>query len=217
MSSILIVEDTADIREWVTTALELDHHTVRAAVDGEEGLTFYKERKPDLIILDVMMPKKNGWQVLREIRERDKLTPIMMLTARSLESDKVQGLAFGADDYMTKPFGVRELRARVAALLRRAGVNQSAADTDVIRFGTLKIDVKTQTEFSKLELAILKFLSAHPNEVVGREKMIVGIWGNTYDGTNRTLDTRVASLRKKLGPAAKCIQTIYGEGYKYVP
>ena len=217
MSSILIVEDTADIRDWVTTALELDHHTVRAAVDGEEGLTFYKERKPDLVILDVMMPKKNGWDVLREIRETDKVTPIMMLTARSSESDKVQGLAGGADDYMTKPFGVRELRARVTALLRRCGVNQSAAQAEVIKFGPLTIDVKTQTEYSKLELSILKFLAAHPYEVVNRETMIVGIWGNNYDGTNRTLDTRVASLRKKLGPASKCILTIYGEGYKYVP
>ena len=222
MTDILLSEDDPDIREWVGVALERDNVRVRSCADGEAALVAYREKRPDLLILDVMMPKKSGWDVLLEIRERDRHLPIMMLTAKSSESDKVQGLGIGADDYMTKPFGVRELRARVAALLRRSGVNMSGGGARTFAFAGLKVDAQQrklgEIELTELETAVLRFLAAHPGEAVSREKMIAGIWGNTYDGTNRTLDTRIAALRKKLGPALSGhIETVYGTGYRYLP
>lgn len=219
MTDILLAEDDADIREWVAVALENDNARVRACADGEAALAAYREKRPDLAILDVMMPKKSGWDVLMEIRERDRQVPIMMLTAKSSESDKVQGLGIGADDYMTKPFGVRELRARVAALLRRSGVGKGGA-ANTFKFAGMKVDVARRKlgaiDLTDLETQILRFLAAHPSEVVPRETLITGIWGNTYDGTNRTLDTRIAALRKKLGASARAIETVYGAGYRYV-
>lgn len=220
MTDVLFAEDDADIREWATVALEMDNVRVRACPDGEAALVAYREKRPDVMILDVMMPKKSGWDVLLEIREHDKLLPIMMLTAKSTESDKVQGLGMGADDYMTKPFGVRELRARVAALVRRSGVAKGGS-ANTFKFGGMKVDVDRRAigdiAITELEANILRFLAAHPGEVVSRESMIAGIWGNTYDGTNRTLDNRILSLRKKLGPAASRIETVYGSGYRYKP
>lgn len=219
MTDILLAEDDPEIREWVAVALEQDACRVRAYANGISALAAYREKHPDLIVLDVMMPGKSGYDVLMEIRDRDKAVPVLMLTAKSSESDKVQGLGIGADDYMTKPFGVRELRARVAALLRRSGVNASGS-RDVFKFGGLTVDMARrklgEIELTGLEAAILKFLSAHPGEAVSREKMIAGIWGGNYDGTNRTLDNRILALRKKLGRFACLIETVYGTGYRYV-
>lgn len=222
MTDILLAEDDPDIREWVGVALERDNARVRACADGEAALVAYREKRPDLMILDVMMPKKSGWDVLLAIREHDRHVPIMMLTAKSSESDKVQGLGIGADDYMTKPFGVRELRARVAALLRRSGVNMSGSGSRTFAFAGHKVDADRrklgEIDLTELETDILRFLAAHPGEAVSRENMIAGIWGATYDGTNRTLDTRIAGLRKKLGPAlSRHIETVYGTGYRYLP
>ena len=227
MTDILFAEDDPQIREWVAYSLERDHHRVRSVADGEAALTAYAEKRPDLVILDIMMPKKSGYDVLLKIRETDRTLPILMLTAKSTESDKVMGLGIGADDYMTKPFGVRELQARVSALLRRASVNASVGKSaENFRFATFKVNVARrilisatgdETELTELEVSLLRFLSAHPGEVVSRDALLNGIWGTSFDGTNRTLDNRILALRKKLGDAARHIETVYGSGYRYRP
>ena len=227
MTEILFAEDDAEIREWVSVALESATCRVRAVPDGAAALSAYAERRPDVLILDVMMPKVSGWDVVSEIRRRDKAVPILMLTARSSEADKVSGLELGADDYLTKPFGLAELRARVAALIRRAGISAATRPgDDSFTFGSLRVDVPKstfstpggeETELTQLELGIMRFLVAHPGEIVTRDSLINGLWGVSYSGTTRTLDTRIASLRKKLGAEAAHIETVYGSGYRYRP
>lgn len=227
MTDILFAEDDPQIREWVAFSLERDRHRVRAVADGEAALTAYAEKRPDLVILDVMMPKKSGYDVLLKIRETDRALPVLMLTAKSTESDKVMGLGIGADDYMTKPFGVRELQARVAALLRRASVNASVGKTaGSFHFASLRVNAAKrilvessgdEVELSEHEVALLRFLSAHPGEIVSRDALLNGVWGASYDGTSRTLDNRILTLRKKLGDAARHIETVYGSGYRYRP
>jgi len=227
MTDILFAEDDPQVREWVAFSLERDHHRVRSVADGESALTAYAEKRPDLLILDIMMPKKSGYDVLIKIRETDRALPILMLTAKATESDKVMGLGVGADDYMTKPFGVRELQARVSALLRRVSVNASAGKAaENFRFAALKVNAARrtlvaasgeETELTELEVSLLRFLSAHPGEIVSRDALLNGVWGTSYDGTNRTLDNRILALRKKLGDAARHIETVYGSGYRYRP
>lgn len=233
MAEIIIAEDDEKIRAWVAYALEKDGHRVRAVADGGAALTAYQEKRPGLMVLDVMMPVKSGYDVCAELRKTDRALPILMLTAKGTESDKVLGLGLGADDYVTKPFGLRELRARIAALLRRAGaaaVAQSepaaARETKTFAFGTHQVDEArrilrapdgAEQDLSELEVGLLRFLAAHPQEAVARDTLLNGLWGMTYTGTTRTLDTRVASLRKKLGADAVCIETLYGTGYRYRP
>lgn len=225
MTDILFAEDDAEIREWVTVALERDTCRVRAVDNGAAAVQAYAEKRPDLMILDVMMPKMSGWDVVTEIRRKDKAVPILMLTAKAAEQDKVMGLGLGADDYLTKPFGLAELRARVAALLRRAGV-QASAPTAVASFpfGAFTVDAARsalvdasgeRTELTALELGILRFLAAHAGEVVSREALLNGLWGISYSGTTRTIDTRIGNLRQKLGADGALIETVYGSGYRY--
>ncbi len=225
MTDILLAEDNAEIREWVTVALERDTCRVRAVTDGAAAVKAYEEKRPDVMLLDVMMPKMSGWDVVSEIRRRDKVVPILMLTAKAAEADKVLGLGLGADDYLTKPFGLAELRARVAALLRRAAVSAATRrEDDVFPFGAHRVDVPrsvliaadgTTTELTALELGLLKFLAAHPNEVVSRDNLLNGLWGVSYTGTTRTIDTRIGCLRQKLGADGTLIETVYGAGYRY--
>ena len=227
MTDILFAEDDAGIREWTALALDTGPCRVRAVADGSAALKAYEERRPDIVILDVMMPKVSGWDVLTEIRKKDKSVPIMMLTAKSAESDKVMGLGLGADDYLAKPFGVAELRARVAALLRRAAVSSAPAPEKSREFpvGSHTVDPRrsvliaadgAETELTSLELGILNFLSAHRNETVSRDSLLAGVWGAAYQGTNRTIDTRLAKLRQKLGRDAVLVETVYGSGYRLV-
>lgn len=227
MTEVLIAEDDAEIREWVGIALEGTGRRVRTAPDGAAALQAYAEKRPDLMILDVMMPKVSGWDVLAEIRRRDRRLPILMLTAKSAEADKVMGLDGGADDYLTKPFSLAELRARVAALLRRSSVQASIAPAagEVFAFGDSRVDMRRavviapdgrETELTALEAGILRFLAAHPDETVTREALIDALWGGVaYTGTNRTIDTRLARLRAKLGSDGAHIATVYGSGYRY--
>jgi len=225
MTDVLFAEDDDNIREWVAVALESRSCRVRSVPDGAAALKRYEERRPDLVILDVMMPKMSGWDVLAEIRRRDKAVPIMMLTAKAAEADKVAGLGLGADDYLTKPFGLAELRARVAALLRRAGISAATrpADED-FQFGSFRVSVPRSSlldaggreiALTQLELGILRFLAAHPGETVTRDSLLNGLWGVSYEGTARTIDTRVVRLRQKLGADGALIETVYGAGYRY--
>ncbi len=227
MADILLAEDDANIREWLSIVLEGERHHVRTAADGVVALKAYEERRPDLLILDVMMPKKSGYDVCTEIRKKDPILPILMLTAKSTEADKVLGLGLGADDYLTKPFGVRELCARVSAMLRRVRVGETARlAKDVFAVGTFKVDARrrvliaedgTEQELSALELGVLRLLVAHAGEILSRDRMLNEVWGVNYLGSTRTLDQHVSMVRKKLGPEADLIETIYGSGYRFCP
>ena len=226
MADILLAEDDASIREWLPVVLEKDKHRVRAVADGAAALSAYEERRPDLLILDVMMPKKSGYDVCTEIRKKDPILPILMLTAKDAESDKVLGLGLGADDYMTKPFGIRELCARVSAMLRRVHVAETARQAKAVFIvGRCQVDVRRReltdgagrkVELSSLELGLLQLLAAHPGEIIPRDRLLNELWGVNYLGSTRTLDQHISLVRKKLGADADCIETIYGSGYRLV-
>lgn len=223
MAEILIAEDDPEIREWIGVALTKAHYQVRTVADGAAALVAYAERRPDLLILDIMMPKKSGYDVCADLRKRDRRLPILMLTAKTTENDKVLGLDMGADDYMTKPFGFGELKARVAALLRRANMPPAGEAGEKIAVGAHTVDVDAQrllsadgtsVDLTPLELGLLRFLSAHPGEAVSRDALLNALWGFSYMGTTRTLDQRINLLRKKLAGDADRIETVYGKGYR---
>lgn len=225
MSEILFAEDDADIRKWVAVALETEGYAVRTVPDGEAALAAYAAQRPDLLMLDIMMPKRDGVSVCAEIRRRDAALPILMLTARTAERDKIAGLGAGADDYMTKPFGLGELLARIAALLRRARLlpaRAPRADTP-FRLGAHMIDGArltviapdgTETPLAAREYELLRLLAAHPGEVLRRDDILDELWGVAFHGNTRTLDQHVALIRRKLGADAARIETVRNVGYR---
>lgn len=224
MSEILFAEDDADIRKWVAVALETEGYAVRTVPDGEAALAAYAAQRPDLLMLDIMMPKRDGVSVCAEIRRRDAALPILMLTARTAERDKIAGLGAGADDYMTKPFGLGELLARIAALLRRARLVpvQPRADAP-FRLGAHMIDGArltviapdgTETPLAAREYELLRLLAAHPGEVLRRDDILDELWGVAFHGNTRTLDQHVALIRRKLGTDAARIETVRNVGYR---
>jgi len=223
---ILIIEDEEELVKGLKLNLVFEGYEVIWALDGEEGLNKALKEAPDLILLDIMLPKKDGLDVCRELRRRNVTIPIVMLTAKGEEIDKVVGLEIGADDYITKPFSVRELMARLKAHLRR-GKKEEKSVPSVYRFDDIEIDFihfkvkRSGTEFdlTSLEVEILKYLVAHRGEVVTRDALLDKIWGyETYPST-RTIDNHILKLRKKLeeDPAqAKYIFSVYGEGYRFM-
>ena len=224
MSQILIAEDDPAIREGLEAALQSDGHETRTAANGVEALARIAERRPDLLLLDVMMPKKSGWDVCAEARRADPSLPIVFLTAKTEEGDKVMGLGLGADDYIVKPFGVRELLARVRAVLRRAAAGSAEAGGDGFAFAggrVLAEDTAFRTAdgatepLTPRELALLRFFASHPGQALSRERLLAAGWGVAYYGTTRTLDQHVANLRRKLGAAGSAIETVHGIGYRY--
>lgn len=228
---ILIAEDDTHIRLGLIATLESEGYDVTAASDGAQALKLYPQGRYDLVILDVMMPKASGYDVCRELRARDVRTPVLLLTAKGEEIDKVVGLKLGADDYVTKPFGVRELLARVEALLRRARQSSApAAETElppVFKLGSAEIDRRRFTVsrdgcsrgLTARELKLAEVFAAHPGEVLKRDMLLNAVWGVDYFGTTRTLDQHVAQLRKKveLSGGAPVILTMHGVGYRYEP
>ena len=226
MGRILIAEDDPAIREGLEAALQSDGHETETAANGVEALAAAAARRPDLLLLDVMMPKKSGWDVCAELRRRDPSLPIVFLTAKGGENDKVLGLGLGADDYVAKPFGVRELLARVRAALRRAAAPSSAdaaADGDFGFAGSrvvaaslvLRAPDGAEVPLSTREVALLRLFASHPGQVLSRDYLLSAAWGVAYYGTTRTLDQHVARLRRKLGPAAAAIETVHGVGYRF--
>jgi DNA-binding response OmpR family regulator len=223
---ILIIEDEEELVKGLKLNLVFEGYDVVWALDGEDGLNKALKEAPDLILLDIMLPKKDGLEVCRELRQRNVTIPIIMLTAKSGEVDKVVGLEIGADDYITKPFSVRELMARVKAHLRRGNKEEKSVPS-VYRFDDVEIDFihfkvrRSEKEFdlTSLEVEILKYFVAHRGEVVTRENLLDKIWGyETYPST-RTIDNHILKLRKKLeeDPArAKYIFSVYGEGYRFM-
>lgn len=231
---ILIVEDDADIAESIRYNLERERaFTAQVALTGEAGLSAAllrpgkrdsANRTPDLIILDLNLPGMSGFELCRRLRteEQTRRTPIIVLTARTDESDKVRGLELGADDYMTKPFSVRELVARVRAALRRAGFDaQSPQSYDD---GRLRIDYADfsvlcagqKIRLTRKEFALLAILSRNKGRVVPREQLLDQVWGLEYYGEARTLDVHISGLRKKLGTCGSCIETMIGVGYRFL-
>ena len=226
MRDILVAEDNALLAKGICTALKSERYRVRHVADGAAALAAIAERRPDVLVLDIMMPKTDGITVCRTIRRTDAHLPILMLTARGLDAQKVEGLSAGADDYLTKPFSIAELLARIAALLRRAllAAPQSAADT--FAFGAATVDASTLTVTASdgtsqrllpRELRLLKLFAENPGKVFSRDELLDRFWGVSYYGTTRTLDQRLMLLRKKLGSDAARIESVHGVGYKYVP
>ncbi|HUY78460.1 MAG TPA: response regulator transcription factor [Ktedonobacterales bacterium] len=241
MATILVVEDDVALSELLCARLEAEGHSVRQRSSGPDALTAIEEQPPDLIILDWMLPGMDGLAVCRRVRAH-YLMPILMLTARTEEIDQVLGLEVGADDYITKPFSIRQLLARVGASLRRVELESQRAHAevhrdgppdghpqasqeapDVLTCGQLTID-RTQhavrldgrlTELTPKEYDLLVLLASHPGWVFTREIILQEIWGGDYEGFDRTIDNHIARLRRKLGEMGERIDTIWGVGYRF--
>ncbi len=219
---ILVIEDEADIRELLRFNLERENFRVEEAEDGPTGLELARKHKPDLILLDVMLPGMDGFTVCKEL-EKDRVTvgiPIIMLTARGETIDRILGLELGADDYVVKPFHVRELLLRIRAILRRQ--QPANPDAPVLEHNgiLLNIDAHTATldgaplDLTATEFRLLAELLSHKGRVHTREALLASVWGYQFEGYARTVDTHVRRLRAKLGHAAESIETIRGVGYR---
>ncbi len=220
---ILVVEDEPHIALGLKDALEFEGFSVVAAGRGLEGVNLARSERPDAIILDLMLPDVNGYRVCEEVRRFDRHVPIIMLTARSQEADKVRGLDAGADDYVTKPFSVNELVARIRAIFRRAALSPGAPE--VFKIGDAEVNLSAQTvtrgkkvePLSFYEVELLRLLHAKAGIPVGRDEILGKVWGLDANPTNRTVDNFVVKLRKKIEPSADKpvhILTVYGTGYK---
>lgn len=227
MKKILIIEDEPNIIELVGYNLKNNGYDFISAEDGLLGITLVHREKPDLILLDLMLPGKNGHEICRELREEGNKTPIIMLTAKSDEVDKILGLEFGADDYITKPFSVRELMARIKAVLRRYEENNcSHINNDyIINIDDIEINedrhevtvMGKQIELTLKEFELLCFLAKNRGHVFSRDQILDKVWGIDFAGETRTVDVHIRYLRKKMGQddnEDKYIQTIRGKGYK---
>ena len=216
---ILIADDEAQIREILRIYFEKEGFEVIEAEDGAAAILKVQSEKPDILLLDIMMPKMDGWQVCREIRETSKV-PIIMLTARSEERDELQGFELGVDEYISKPFSPKILVARVNAILRRTLGNTAG---DVIEAGDIKIDkaahiVKINDKMIDLsykEFELLSYFVENQGIALSREKILNNVWNYDYFGDARTIDTHVKKLRSKLGDRGEYIKTIWGMGYKF--
>ena len=225
MQKVLIIEDEKDMAGGLKDILEFEGYEVVTAENGKDGLQSVARKEPDCIILDLMLPDMSGYEVCEQIRQKLK-TPILMLTAKAQDHDKIRGLKVGADDYLTKPFSVGELLARVMALLRRH--SQYAQDMDLVRIGPSLVDVKhfrvargkKEHSMSHYEVELFKLLYSHANQPVTRDEILDKVWGTEKFPTNRTVDNFIVKLRKKIEEDyknPKHILTIYGVGYKLSP
>jgi DNA-binding response OmpR family regulator len=223
---LLVVEDDCAILTGLIDLLEGEGYSVEKAVDGAEALRLYEQNRPDLVLLDIMIPGKSGYDVCRQIRAKDAATPIIMLTAKSQEVDKVVGLELGADDYIVKPFGIHELLARVHAALRRIHQHDGPMDAAPLSFGDVSVNPKTLTgtkgsttfEITPREAHLLQLFFQHDGEVLSRFDLLEKVWGVRYEGTTRTLDQHIAKLRQKIeaDPAnPRHIRTVHGAGYRF--
>lgn len=220
---VLVVEDEELVQELVRLYLENDGFRVVTAGDGREALDKFRSETPDLILLDIMLPTVDGWTVCKEIRKASS-TPIIMLTAKGEEMDRVLGLELGADDYIAKPFSPREMVARVKAVLRRT-LQEGPPDRSTINYPCVSIEFKArrvtangqELQMSPKEFDLLWFLAGHHDRVYSREQLLENVWGYSYLGDPRTVDTHIKRLREKLGPDSgpRCIKTIWSKGYKF--
>ncbi len=221
MTKVLVIEDDPAILRGLVDNLKFEGYEVHTASDGEAGYRNQKICEPDLIVLDLMLPRMSGLELCKKLRAEGTQTPILMLTARGEESDRVLGLDLGADDYVTKPFSVRELVARIRAVLRRAQTPSKLPDD--LRFGNVEVDFRRYearrngkpVEMTRKEFAVLRFFAAHAGEVVKRDQLLDEVWGYEVYPVSRTVDNHVAALRAKLDADAH-IRTVHGVGYKFV-
>jgi DNA-binding response OmpR family regulator len=227
MKRILIIEDDAAILRGLKDNLEFEHYEVLIAADGEQGYCLVHEKKPDLIILDLMLPRMSGYELCRKIRAEGILIPVLMLTARGEEPDRVRGLDLGADDYMTKPFSLPELLARIRAVFRRLQHLKAGRLPDELRVGDFVADFKKfearkagkTLDMSRKEFGVLRLLAARAGEVVTRDELLDEVWGYDQFPTTRTVDNHIALLRSKIedNPAEpRFLITVRGVGYKLV-
>ena len=222
--SVLIVEDDSNIRELLQLYLEKEGYAVTLAADGGQGLEKFKAIRPNLVLLDVMMPVMDGWEVCKAIREEGN-TPVIMLTAKGETDDKVMGLKAGADDYVTKPFEMKELLARVEAVLRRADIHTEKPQSRRLTFDKLTIDMDSfeltvdgkKVDTPPKEMELLFYLASSPNRVYTRNQLLDEVWGFDYFGDSRTVDVHIKRLREKLeGVSEKwSVKTVWGVGYKF--
>ena len=221
---ILIVDDDQNICELLRLYLAKEGYETLIAHDGEKALELFEQNKPNMVLLDVMMPRMDGWEVCRRIRAQAN-TPIIMLTAKGETFDKVLGLELGADDYVVKPFDSKEVVARIKAVLRRAGSAVQEADEGVIEYDNLRLDMNSYelrvkgkvVEAPPKELELLNCLASHPNRVYTRDQLLDEVWGFEYYGDSRTIDVHVKRLREKLASASDKweLKTVWGVGYKF--
>ncbi len=226
---ILIIEDDPSILRGLDLNLSMEGYKLRTATDGEEGLRIARTERPDLLIVDVMLPRLGGLELIRELRKEDPDMPILILSAKGQEADKVAGLALGADDYVVKPFGLKELLARIsAALRRRRAAGATGPDRQVKRFGKVEMDLGERrvtvdgqvVAMTSREFDLLAFFVAHPGRVYSREQLTRAVWGSLYIGTERTVDNFVARLRAHIGDDAdrpRFLETVRGVGYRFNP
>lgn len=216
---ILLADDEATIVEVIQLYLEREGFKVFTAFDGQTALAIEEEHRPDLLILDVMLPKRTGWEICAAVERK---VPVIFLTAKSAEADKLTGFSLGADDYITKPFSPREVIARVKAVLRRSGLLVEAGAC--LEFPNLIIDLASQTvasggtinQLSPKEFELLTFLARHAKLAFSREQLLINVWGYDFDGADRTVDATIKRLRQKIDNPKYCyIHTVWGVGYKF--
>ena len=226
---IVVIEDDPSILRGLQLNLGMEGYLVRSAVDGETGLALARSEKPDLVVVDVMLPRMGGLEVVRELRNEDPDLPVLILSAKGQESDKVAGLQLGADDYMVKPFGLKELLARIDALLRRRRARgETGPGRAIRRAGDVELDLDARTaraqgrtlDLTSREFDLLSYFVTHPERVFTREQLMDAVWGSRYFGTVRTVDNFIARLRAHIGDDAESprhLETVRGIGYRFNP
>tara|TARA_R110002096_G_scaffold170131_10_gene342245 strand:+ start:12255 stop:12959 length:705 start_codon:yes stop_codon:yes gene_type:complete len=224
-NKILVVEDEPSLIFTLRDTLESEGFTVFVSEDGDSAVNMVKEHKPDLMILDIMLPGKSGYDICQEIRELKYTFPIIMLTAKDQEPDKVKGLNLGADDYLTKPFGVKELLARIQARLRRAGTYSNSGQVDILQLGEVKADLTESEvvhpgdkviELTAREVELIRYLLSHANNPVSRDELLEKVWRYEYSTNTRTVDVHISKLRAKIElhpDDPKYLITLHGVGY----
>jgi DNA-binding response OmpR family regulator len=226
---IVVIEDDPSILRGLQINLGMEGYAVRSAMDGETGLALARSERPDLVVVDVMLPRLGGLEVVRAIRQADPDLPVLILSAKGQEGDKVAGLQLGADDYMVKPFGLKELLARIDALLRRRRARgETGPDRSTRRAGAIEVDVDARRatvggrvlELTTREFDLLAFFLAHPDRVYSRDQLMESVWGARYFGTARTVDNFIARLRAHVGDDPehpRHFETVRGVGYRFNP
>jgi DNA-binding response OmpR family regulator len=226
---IVVIEDDPSILRGLQLNLGMEGYLVRSATDGETGLALARTERPDLVVVDVMLPRLGGLEIVGAIRKEDPDLPILILSAKGQEVDKVAGLKLGADDYIVKPFGLKELLARIDALLRRRrSRGETGPSRSVKRVGRIELDLEARRatvagatlELTSREFDLLAFFVTHPDRVYSREQLMEAVWGSRYFGTARTVDNFVARLRAHIGDDAerpRHLETVRGVGYRFNP
>jgi len=224
-SKILVVEDEPSLIFTLQDTLEGEGFTVFVSENGENAVEMVKEHNPDLMILDIMLPGKSGYDICKDVRELKYTFPIIMLTAKDQETDKVKGLELGADDYLTKPFGVKELLARIKARLRRAGTYSNAGEVDILQLGEVKLDLAESeaihpgdkvVELTAREVELIRYLLSHANNPVSRDELLEKVWRYEYSTNTRTVDVHISKLRAKIEvhpDDPRYLITLHGVGY----